>query len=315
MKKSKEMRRHLSKSRFIILALVLLFVLAALCGCGENKKPEGPGTEVTDPQSGSDDPSGNKDPEPVTDPEPEKDPEPEPQYFPDTSKAYIYENHKELTPVNYESPALLPLTEDQGQEYIDRLVWICDSPTYWLKGYGILKDGKNTTQIWTGPKGTLTFPYYKTQKLVDPYDGKERVMVELVKLRKPEILVMAVGLNGIAGRSEEKFTALYKQMILDIREASPDTVVIIQAMYPSTSDYKKSSVINPKVLSRGNSWMLKIAEETGCYYMDTFASILGDDGYAIKSYMKDGVHPNKAGLNAILQYIRTHAYLGETKQQ
>ena len=31
----------------------------------------------------------------------------------------IYKNHPELTPVNYESPALLPKSEDAGQEYIE----------------------------------------------------------------------------------------------------------------------------------------------------------------------------------------------------
>lgn len=297
----------MKNTKLIIFALVLLLMLTALCGCGNTeKKPEGPGTDVVDPQPA-------EDPEPEQDPEPE--PEPEPQYYPDRSKEYIYEAHADfLTPVNYDSPALLPLTEDQGQEYIDSLVWICDSPTYWLKGYGLLSGGTKTTQIWTGPKCTLTFPYYKSQKLVDPYDGKERVMVELVRLRQPKILVMAVGVNGIAGRDEETFTGLYRSMIQDLKAASPDTVIICQAMYPVSVKYGKLGAINPEILSRGNSWILKIAEETGCYYLDAFASVLGDDGYAVKEYMKDGLHPNVDGLNVILEYTRTHAYLGKAEE-
>ena len=47
----------------------------------------------------------------------------------------VYKAHPELTPVNYDSPALLPKTEDMGQAYLDRIVFLCDSPFYWLKLY------------------------------------------------------------------------------------------------------------------------------------------------------------------------------------
>ena len=54
----------------------------------------------------------------------------------------------------------------------------------------------------------------------------------------------------------------------------------------------------------------KIAEETGTQYIDTFAAIIGDDGEAKKELMQnDGLHPNEEGLKAILEYIRTHAYV------
>ena len=76
----------------------------------------------------------------TTTPVPETTTTPAPD--PDRSAAYIYELNPELTPVNYDSPALLLPSEDMGQEYIDRMTFICDSPTYWLWPLELLSDGK-----------------------------------------------------------------------------------------------------------------------------------------------------------------------------
>lgn len=227
----------------------------------------------------------------------------------DDSKAYIYQSHPNLTPVNYNSPALLCNSRDMGLEnFQDKMVFLCDSPTYWMKPFGLLSGGKTTTQIWTGPEGTQTFPYYKGYELLDPYDGQRRLMVDMAALHQPEIIVLCLGVNGIGGRSEESFTGIYEEMVLDLKSASPDSLIICSAIYPITPAYKHWDKIDNDVITRGNSWILNVCEKTGCYYFDAFSALLGEDGNAIPEYMKkDGLHPNKEGLQIILEYFRTHA--------
>lgn len=227
---------------------------------------------------------------------------------PDKSKAYIYDNNPGLTQVNYDSPALLGISEDMGNDYQDKLIIVCDSPNYWIKKFGLLKDGTETTQIWTGPEGTQTFPYYKGYKLLDPYDGSGKVLVELARTYQPEIIIVALGVNGIAKRDEESFSKIYNQMISDLKDACPNTTFVLASIYPVTSTYKNLKLINNELITAGNSWILKTAESYDCHYLDIFSVLVGDDGYAKPELMQgDGLHPNKAGLSLVLDYIRTHA--------
>ncbi|NLA81971.1 MAG: hypothetical protein GX849_03970 [Clostridiaceae bacterium] len=228
----------------------------------------------------------------------------------DRSAAYIYELNPKLTPVNYDSPALLPPSEDMGMEYIDRMTFICDSPTYWMWPLGLFSDGKDSKQIWTGPEGTMTLAYQGSYHILDPYDKKERPIRDVVALHPPDILVIALGINGISFMDEAYFTQEYKDLVTDIQEISPDTIIIFQSIYPITQKYKYYGSITNAKISAGNSWIMAMAEELGCSYLDTFSVLLNDEGMAKDELMlKDGLHPNRDGLTLILDYIRTHAYL------
>ncbi len=229
----------------------------------------------------------------------------------DRSAAYIYELNPKLTPVNYDSPALLAPSEDRGQEYIDRITFICDSPTYWMWPLGLLSDGKNSRQIWTGPEGTMTLSYQSTYHILDPYDKKQRPIREVVALHPPDILIIALGINGIGFMDEDAFSREYKDLVTDIQEISPDTIIILQSIYPITTRYKNYGFITNAKITKGNSWIMAIAEELGCSYLDTISVLLNDEGKAKdKLMLNDGLHPNREGLTVILDYIRTHAYVG-----
>ena len=228
----------------------------------------------------------------------------------DRSAAYIYKLNPQLTPVNYDSPALLVPSEDMGQEYIDRITFICDSPTYWLWPLELLSDGKDSKQIWTGPEGTMTLAYQSSYQIFDPYDNAERPIRDVVALHPPDILIIALGINGISFMDEEYFSTEYMDLVTDIREISPDTIIILQSIYPITQQYRYYGGITNAMITAGNSWIMAIAEETGCSYLDTISVLLNDEGMAKDELMlNDGLHPNIDGLSLILDYIRTHAYV------
>ena len=228
----------------------------------------------------------------------------------DRLAAHIYESNPKLTPVNYDSPALLPPSKDMGMEYIDRITFICDSPTYWMWPLELFSDGKESKQIWTGPEGTMTLAYQSSYHILDPYDKKQRPIRDVVALHPPDILIIALGINGISFMDETYFTSEYKDLVIDIQEISPDTIIIFQSIYPITRRYKHYGSITNAMITEGNSWILAMAEELGCSYLDTISVLLNDEGMAKDELMlNDGLHPNRDGLTIILDYIRTHAYV------
>ncbi|MBQ7600397.1 MAG: S-layer homology domain-containing protein [Clostridia bacterium] len=225
----------------------------------------------------------------------------------DRCAEHIYAAHPELTPVNYDSPSLLHISEDMGQEYIDKLTFICDSTTYFLKASGKLSGGYSTTQIWTGPERTLTLAYLRGYGIVDPFDGQIRTIPECLALHKPEVVVIALGMNGVAFMDEEYFNTEYENLIGWIQENSPDSVIMLQSIFPITPDYIHWGQITNVSITRANSWILKIAEKHGFKYIDIHSALLGEDGNCKAELIRpDGLHPNGDGLDVILEYLRTH---------
>lgn len=276
--------------RALILAITLLMVLSFSC-CDKNSNEETTLEMITEQN--------------ITLPEAT---EPPPEV--DRMGEEIYKNHTELTPVDYDNPAILPKSDDMGQEYVDKLTFICDSPTYWMWPWGLLKDGEDTNCIWTGPEGTMTLNYQSSYEILDPYDNTRKTIRQTVEEHKPEYLIIAVGINGVALLDEEGFKAEYRDLVSDIMEISPDTKLMCQAIYPITPDYWGWGDITNETITRANSWILQVAGEEGCRYIDAFAPLLGEDGNAIPELMgSDGLHPNKEGLTKVLEYIRTHAWV------
>lgn len=278
-----------------------------LCSCagtaGQDETPP-PASSAALPE-GPEEPEIAKTPEPIPEPEPEPEPEPKPE--PDRSAEPVYQNNPQLTPPDYDSPALLLPSEDMGQEYLDQFVFLCDSPMYWLKLYELLSDGYATQQIWTGPEGTMTLAYQSDYAILDPADGVERPIREVVERHRPAYLMITVGINGVSFMDEEYFVSEYTDLVADIQEISPDTVIVLQSILPISPRYRYWGNITNEIITRANGWILKIAEDRGCYYLDTISVILGEDGNAKPELqMEDGLHLNSDGLSLVLDYIRTH---------
>ena len=136
-------------------------------------------------------------------PSPSSEPTPTPAPTPDASMAYVYENNPSLTAPDYSSEAILAPTEDAGKEYIDSMVFLCDSTLYGMKHYDVLTepDGSKTKQIWTGNEGTLTLAYVYNTPIVYE-DGTEISFVEAATKKQPKYLVITLGVNGISFMDE-----------------------------------------------------------------------------------------------------------------
>ena len=206
--------------------------------------------------------------------------------------------------------AVLTETEDMGQAYLDKIIFLGDSRTYSYKYYGVLSGGKKTKQVWTPKSGTMTLSAQGYVKIVYPDTGKEITIREAVKLKKPEYMVIGLGTNGVSYMKKETFKSEYKNLINDIKKISPDTKVIINSIYPVASYYPKPKSINNKKIAECNKWLVEIAEETGAKYLNTAEALVDKDGWCNIKYDNGGgaTHLNKAGNEVVMRYIRTHGY-------
>ena len=214
----------------------------------------------------------------------------------------------EPTPV----PVELGVTEDAGQEYIDKIVFLGDSTTYWSYGYGVLP----RTQVWTDNIGTMSLFNVKVDPIeyhdpATPDTAESLLIPDCAAKRKPEILVITLGLNGIALLNEEQFKDYYVDLVHDIQAASPDTKIICNSAFP-VHDSEVPKGISNAGINAANEWIYEIAEETGVRYLNSHDLLMDEYGQLRDEYNNHdgmGIHINADGWNAVLMNIRTHAWL------
>ena len=258
-----------------------------------------PGNTAAPEQTASPAPETTPEPtaEPTTEPTPEPTPEPPPPV------------NSEYGQIDTRSPALLRGTGDMGQEYIDSITFLGDSTTYGLKAYAVLTDGKKTKQVWTPSNGTLTLSYQGFVDIWYPDDDVEISIRAAVERKKPQRMIITLGVNGISFMDKDYFISEYTDLVTSIQDISPNTEIILQSIFPIASNYEYQKDINNKKICEANTWILSVAEATGVKFLNTYTVLIGENDYMIDAYQNgDGLHLNGDGFRVVLDYIRTHGY-------
>ena len=317
--------------RLFVCLLILPALLLALSGCEKTNDPPAAVTASAQPLDPTEavpsvspaegtEPAKNAEPAPISTEEPaEPSPEPEASSEPttDPSPEISFDPVPDPTPppnseyaqIDTSSPALLRGTGDMGQEYIDSITFLGDSTTYGLKAYGVLTDGKKTKQVWTPSNGTLTLSYQSFVDIWYPDDDVEISIRTAVERKKPERMIITLGVNGISFMDKDYFISEYIDLVTSIQKISPKTQIILQSIFPIASNYEYQKDINNKKICEANTWILSVAETTGVKFLNTYTVLIGENDYMIDKYQNgDGLHLNGDGFHVVLGYIRTHGY-------
>lgn len=249
----------------------------------------------------------------TTEPDEESEQMPQPVEIPEEDKTVFEESAPK--PVYTQSEllemypnAVLNESEDAGQSYIDDTVFIGDSTTHGMIFYAVLKDGKETTQVWTPKSGTLAMWNLLKENIVYPDDDSEMLIADAIAIKRPEKVVLTLGVNGVSSLSETDFKKYYQELIDVIKRESPDTDIILQSIYPVCDYYQYVNSISMEKINRANSWIAQLANDNDVYYLNTITALVNEKGYLNNDYCNgDGIHISKEGFNVILNYIRTHA--------
>ena len=195
-------------------------------------------------------------------------------------------------------------TEDEGEQYVNDIYYLLDSTLLELRFQAIV----DSSHVWGTSAGNLPIANASTAKIKFPNDGSEITADKAAMIVKPKILYIAIGSDGLANVSEEEFIAEYETLIANIRQASPDTVLVLCGTCSVTEDYSSVDGLDITKMSDGNDWIQLVCRDTGAFYLD-IGEPLGDGSGGLRaSYCgANGKTLNRAGLTEVLQYIRTHA--------
>ena len=240
-------------------------------------------------------------------------------YEPPYEEEYpVYDPNAPADPDDAALPAhsrILAKTDDAGQGYIDRMIFVGESTTAHLRNRGVLSGGTDTQQVWSNKDNTMTLDLNILKKTIRyPVSGVDMTIPEAVASAKPEYIVLSFGVNGINGfvKNTGVYKAAYGMLIDAIHAASPSTVVLLQTVYPvaknQTAFSEDAATVNAHV-RKLNELLPTIAEEHGAYVVDTASCLLDVQGLLRSDYQNgDGLHLTREAYLTILDYLRTHAY-------
>ena len=210
------------------------------------------------------------------------------------------------------SYAVLGETPDYGRFYTDTIIFLCDTTLSPMKDEISISGDEGTLQIWTDIDGSLPLAsnINKTE-IVIPTLEKSAYVADAVAEIKPQYLLISVGQeNGVRYCTEEQFKSYYTNLIVAVKEASPDTKIILNSILPVSKKYeRKTSGISMEKIDAANTWIIEIAEEQNVKYLDSASSLKNKKGYLDAKYDSgDGLHLNGEGYAQFLNYVRTHGY-------
>ena len=202
-------------------------------------------------------------------------------------------------------------TADGGQGYIDSLTFLCDSATIGLRDYGILSGGIATTQVWGSNSGSLPIGTIPDALIKYPGDGSQINAIDAAMIAKPKILVISIGQDGLMGVDKETFIANYESLVMGIREKSPGTYIVCCSVTSVGANYAGADGLTRDAINWANDYIQEVCIDTGAYFCDVAHDMRDSTSVQDGSYASsNGKTLNTAGLNAFLQYLRTHMVEG-----
>lgn len=201
--------------------------------------------------------------------------------------------------------SLLQITQDLGEEHIQKYYFICDSAIYGLKSRGMLSDGRNTDRILTGISSSISLSSGKDALVYLSKTDSFMSVADAVVTVNPEYLLISVGTDELIKRpeiSETDFYNAYRALISSIRNASPSTIVVCMPILPG-SDGDGLNIYKAETF---NKYIHASAAEFGAYYIDIASAFANSSGYLRIDCDAGNSCLNTTGLKRLIELLRTY---------
>lgn len=201
--------------------------------------------------------------------------------------------------------ALLQVSQDLGEEHIEKYLFLCDSVIYGMKSLGMLADGQKTDKVITGVASSFSLASGKEALVYLPERDSVLTAPDAMSEISPEYLLVSVGTDELIKRpeiSDTDFYNSYRELIMSLREASPATVIVCMPILPGSD----GDGINIYKAETYNRYIHASAAEFGAYYIDIASAFANSSGYLRIDCDAGASCLNTTGLKRLLELLRTY---------
>ncbi len=146
-------------------------------------------------------------------------------------------------------------------------------------------------------------------KIVAPDTGEEQTIAEVARRLCPPYLVITLGIDyGVYYYRNEldTFSHYYEKLLDAIHAASPDTVLLVQSIFPVAV---QCNTITNDMIDNANAALQSLCARRGIAYLDTQSVLRNEDGYLRAEFCNsaDGIHLSERAYTTVLDYIADFA--------
>ena len=206
-----------------------------------------------------------------------------------------------------DAPEEIPWTPVQESEpvddsYFDDVAFVGDSRTDGFRLYSGLERGTYFCVTGETVASATDMENWKTE------DGRKISLADAVAAADCGKIYLMLGINELGWNGTDIFRSHAENLLRRLQADHPDAEIVVQSLLPVSAeqDAKGSYVNNQRILAYNQVWM-ELAEETVCDYVNIAEAVTGEDGCLPAEMSFDGVHLNRAGCHAWLDYLRTHS--------
>ncbi|MBQ3482618.1 MAG: hypothetical protein IJA78_00390 [Clostridia bacterium] len=195
----------------------------------------------------------------------------------------------------------------QGEQtdFLASLTFLGDSTTAHMAARAAV----TPAQIWAAKNRYLNLDHRITYAtIVAPDTGAEETIATVAARIKPRYLVITLGIDyGVYYYRNDlsKFRFYYEKLLDAISAASPETVLVLQSVFPVTA---ASTAITNEMIDRANGEIRAIAAARGLVYVDANAVLKNEDGYLADRFCnsEDGLHLTAKAYEQILENLKRY---------
>lgn len=187
-------------------------------------------------------------------------------------------------------------------DYIDSMVFLGDSRVVAMETYGHIRSDNTFAEVG------ISLSAFKNKAFYYPAYGYDMKITKILAHKKPKIVYIALGVNGVGYVDNDAFIEDYSDLIDDILEVSPDSEIIIQSILPvGTKQESKLPELNNDNIDEVNLLLMKLAFEKNVYYLDV-ASVMKQADNTLADEYDDGggLHFTSRAYDVIMNYIKNH---------
>ena len=230
---------------------------------------------------------------------------------PDASSAVLPEEDdlSEYYQIDETSTAVLPETADAGEEYLADTLFLGDSNTVRYYNNGLISLQQFCAKEGIGIQAALSEPIVAFKN-----DSNRYTIPQAVAMMKPRRVVIMLGTND-NGMSVDAFISHYTALVQAIQSAYPYTDIIVNTVPPVPQSHSNYPDMEQSKIDDFNMALLSMCESLGVKFLNSTEVLKDSTGYGNPDYYISGdIHLKNSGLKAILNYLRTHAWLTEDRR-
>ena len=191
--------------------------------------------------------------------------------------------------------------------YFDDAVFMGDSLADGFKDYAAWMSLKDTDAMYLTQRSMTPRSFLQPGAMVDAGDAGVVDVWATITDRQPGKMYITLGTNALMAMDPTEFVDSYYQLVSRIKQVSPDTLIYITTIPPTSKAYAaKEERLSKERIADANRQIAQMCRQEGLALINLYDVVQGADGYLNEDINSDGIHMTPEGYKQWLNYLIEH---------